>query len=311
MIEANISLSALQSFAVVAAELSFTKAGQILHKTPSAISHQMKLLEQQLDVQLFYRKSKGVVLTPAAELLLKDVHNGLSQLNAGVRRARLKAQTDKHTIVLAVIPSLLEHWLLPRLTRLYQALPHIQLELIAMDQLADFASNRVHGHLHFGRGEFANLTSRWLADEHTYPVISSALRKQFPEVLSLADWMRQVPLLAYRSGLEDAPANLGWETWLSRFQVSAGDALRVDTFSHVGLAMGAAKYGQGIALGWHHIAQQALNDGVLESIGTESIKLAFSYYLVAPEQHWLRAEFMALFEWLNTEFATSSGEVDF
>ncbi|MCG7537254.1 LysR substrate-binding domain-containing protein [Pseudoalteromonas sp. OOF1S-7] len=311
MIEANISLTALQSFAVVAAELSFTKAGQILHKTPSAISHQMKLLEQQLDVQLFYRKSKGVVLTPAAELLLTDVLSGLSQLNAGIRQTRLKAQTDKHTIVLAVIPSLLEHWLLPRLTRLYQALPHIQLELIAMDQLVEFASNRVHGHLHFGRGEFANLTSRWLADEYTYPVISPSLRKQFPEVLSLDDWMTQVPLLAYRSGPEDAPSNLGWETWMSRFQGSGERVPRVDTFSHVGLAMGAAKYGQGIALGWHHIAQQALSDRTLEKLDADPIKLAFSYYLVAPERHWLNAEFMALFEWLKTEFANSAGESDF
>ncbi|AZZ96315.1 LysR substrate-binding domain-containing protein [Pseudoalteromonas sp. R3] len=306
MIEANISLTALQSFAVVAAELSFTKAGQILHKTPSAISHQMKQLEQQLNVQLFYRKSKGVLLTPAGELLRADVNHGLAQINAGIRQARLKAQTDKQTLVLAVIPSLLEHWLLPRLSRLYKALPTIQLELIAMDQLADFASNRVHGHLHFGRGAFADLDSRWLADEYTYPVISPTLRQQYPHLSSVSDWIGHVPLLAYRGGVEDAPANLGWEAWLSRFEPLGGQVSRVNTFSHVGLAMGAAKYGQGIALGWHHIVQHALNCRELEKLPVEPLRLAFSYHLVAPESHWLRPEMVALFEWLKLEFSISS-----
>ncbi|TMP26860.1 hypothetical protein CWB99_17330 [Pseudoalteromonas rubra] len=306
MIEANISLTALQSFAVVAAELSFTKAGQILHKTPSAISHQMKQLEHQLNVQLFYRKSKGVILTPAGKLLKADVNHGLAQINAGIRQARLKAQTDRQTLVLAVIPSLLEHWLLPRLSRLYTALPAIQLELIAMDQLADFASNRVHGHLHFGRGEFANLDSRWLADEYTYPVISPTLRQQYPHLSSVRDWIGQVPLLAYRGGVEDAPANLGWEAWLNRFNPSDARVPRVNTFSHVGLAIGAAKHGQGMALGWHHIVHHALNRRELEQLPVEPIKLAFSYHLVAPKCQWLRPEMVALFEWLRLEFSLSS-----
>ena len=118
----NPFLPSLQTFIVVAEQLSFSRASDLLHLTPSAISHQMKLLEQNLGIKLFVRKSKGVALTPDAEQLYTHVKKGLQLVNSGV--SKLQQHTNKK-LVIAAIPSAIDLVLMPRLnflTRFREAL---------------------------------------------------------------------------------------------------------------------------------------------------------------------------------------------
>lgn len=88
----NISFSAIHTFTVVAKELSFTRAAEILHITPSAVSHQMKLLESQMGVTLFYRQSKGVRLSLAGDTLKQHATTGVRNIQHGIIQSQFSSQ---------------------------------------------------------------------------------------------------------------------------------------------------------------------------------------------------------------------------
>lgn len=148
----NISLSAIHTFTIVAQELSFTRSAEILHITPSAISHQMKLLENQMAVTLFHRQSKGVRLTLAGEKLQQHATSGMRNIQHGILQSQFASQKEKLSI--AVIPSLCQLWLMPRLVDFARQHPQIELELTAIDQLVNFNSGQYDAHIHFGTGDY-------------------------------------------------------------------------------------------------------------------------------------------------------------
>ncbi|MCF2857660.1 LysR substrate-binding domain-containing protein [Pseudoalteromonas sp. SMS1] len=296
MSKPNFSMTALQTFSVVTKELNFSKAAEVLNISPSAVSHQMKLLESQLGVSLFHRKSKGVMLTDTAEQLAEKVNKGFELIDFGIGAAQ---QTDSiQRIVLAVVPSLLEHWLIPRLNDFYDAFGHVDLHLIAADQLVDFNQRHIHGHLHFGHGQQAELTSVFMAHEYVYPVCSPSYEKTLLE---------SECLLSYAGGAEDAPSNMSWATWFKHQSLVLPKQPRYRRFSHVGHTLNAAKHGQGIALCWHHIASAQLADGALLRLPFTAIQLPFSYHLMMPKDIATRPIMQQITRWLASQFARSHG----
>ncbi|KZN44473.1 LysR substrate-binding domain-containing protein [Pseudoalteromonas luteoviolacea] len=295
----NLSLTALYTFSVVAKELNFTVAAGILHISPSAVSHQMKLLESQLGMSLFHRKSKGVILTPEAVRLYEHVSKGFNVLEHGVVAARRSTQVKR--IVLAVIPSLLEHWLIPKLGEFYQCYPHIELNLIAQDQLIDFNCHHVDAHLHFGHGQYQGLNCTRLASEWAYPVCS-------PNYLKALD--EDAPLLSYQGGMEDAPGCINWQTWLEQHYVDGIPNQNIRTFSHLGHTLTAAKYSQGIALGWHHIAIEMLAQGALVKLPYEPMLMPFSYFFVTDQNTCNSEALTCLLTWLKLKFIESSLKIE-
>ncbi|TQF67967.1 LysR family transcriptional regulator [Pseudoalteromonas luteoviolacea] len=299
MSKPNFSMTALQTFSVVTKELNFSKAAEILNISPSAVSHQMKLLEAQLGVSLFHRKSKGVMLTNIGEQLAEKVNKGFELINFGIDTAK---QTDAiQRVVLAVVPSLLDHWLVPRLNDFYAHFENIDLHLVAADQLVDFNQRHIHGHLHFGHGQQAELESVFMAHEYVLPVCS-------PSYHATIDTSEH--LLAYVGGTEDAPSNMSWDAWFKHHSVVPYKQTRYRHFSHVGHALNAAKHSQGIALGWHHIASALLADGSLRRLPFEAIQLPFSYYLMMPKDIAKRPVMQQITSWLASQFACSQGEID-
>ena len=122
----KISFSAIHTFTLVAKELSFTRAAELLHITPSAVSHQMKLLEAQLGVTLFHRKAKGVRLSLAGETLQQHAASGVRDIQHGIQQSQFAGQKEK--LVVAVVPSFCQLWLLPRLPDFCEQNPNIEIE---------------------------------------------------------------------------------------------------------------------------------------------------------------------------------------
>jgi len=296
----KISFSAIHTFTVVAKELSFTRAAELLHITPSAVSHQMKLLEEQLGVTLFHRKAKGVRLTLAGEALQQHAASGVRDIQHGIQQSQFAGQKEK--LVIAVVPSLCQLWLLPRLPGFCEQNPNIEIELVALDQLADFTLGQYDGHLHFGSGEYKGLEARFLAHESIYPVCHPALMEQYRSN-SLARLINKTKLLHYKPGVEDAPGGISWADWLRSFAIDKPGNLNQMWFSHVAMAISAARLHQGIALGWHHMVHDDIHSGQLCRLSDETLTTSYSYYLTAPAKSWQSETFTLFANWLAQQMA--------
>jgi DNA-binding transcriptional LysR family regulator len=292
----NISFSAIHTFTVVAKELSFTRAAEILHITPSAVSHQMKLLENQMGVTLFYRQSKGVRLTLAGDTLKQHATSGVRNIQHGIIQSQFSSQKEK--LIIAVIPSLCELWLMPRLKDFCKKHPHIELELVALDQLADFNTGQYDGHIHFGIGDYQGCEAKYLCSEKVYPVCHPDLLKDTKQ-LSLPKLLVDHQLLIYKAGIEDEPGGVSWGSWFRHFSIDKPKAINQMWFSHVSMTLAAAKQQQGIALGWHQMVKDDIAKGLLCRLSKNELNTAYKYYLVAPNRAWNKTAFCLFSDWLE------------
>ncbi len=294
----TFSFSALHTFTVVAKEHSFTRAAEILHITPSAVSHRMKLLESQLGVSLFYRKSQGVRLSLAGETLERHTLAGMKNIQYGIQQSQFASQKDK--LVIAVVPSLCQLWLIPRLSDFSRKFPQIELEVVALDQLADFTTAQFDGHIHFGSGDYKGLESQFLMAEKVYPVCHPELINTSDES-SLITLLKQHQLLLYKAGIEDEPGGVSWGDWLRHFAIDKPTELNQMWFSQVAMTIMAAKRKQGIALGWHQMVSDDITNGQLSRLTDTHMSTSYSYYLVAPGRSWQNQAFINFSLWLQEQ----------
>lgn len=296
----NFSYSAIHTFTVVAKELSFTRTAEILHITPSAVSHQMRLLENQLGVTLFHRKSKGVNLTLAGETLQQHAETGVKNIQHGILQSQFASQKEK--LVIAVIPSLCQLWLIPRLADFSDKFPQIELELVAIDQLADFTKGQYDGHIHFGSGDYKALDAKFLSHEKVYPVCHPDLTDDLSNS-SFETLLTQHKLLLYKAGIEDEPGGVSWADLLRHFAINKSTELSQMWFSHVSMAIEAAKFKQGIALGWHKMVADDIANGYLCRLSDFHMESTYNYYLVAPGSSWKNPNFVHFSSWLEEKMS--------
>jgi DNA-binding transcriptional LysR family regulator len=260
----------------------------------------MKLLESQMGVSLFYRLSKGVHLSLAGETLQQHTASGVRNIQHGIIQSQFANQKQK--LVIAVIPSFCQLWLMPRLTDFCHKFPHIELELIAIDQLVDFNTRSYDAHIHFGSGNYHGCEAKFLANEKIYPVCHPELleetRSQSVEVL-----IKKKKLLMYKAGIEDEPGGVSWGSWLQHFAIEKPAELTQMWFSHVSMTLLAAKLKQGIALGWHHMVIDDIANGELCRLGNDEMSTTYNYYLVAPNKVWKNEAFTHFSLWLTDQMS--------
>jgi DNA-binding transcriptional LysR family regulator len=295
----NISLSAINTFAIAAQEENFTRAADILHITPSAVSHRIKTLEAQLNVSLFARQAKGVELTHSGSVLLAHISKGMRNIHQGLELCQLSDLRDKLTI--AVVPSLCSQWLVQRLPRFYALHANIDLELVMSDQLVDFNARQVDAHIHFGSGEYYGLQSTFLGNEFVYPVCHPDLLKGY-KTANLACLLEHYPLLNYKAGIEDKPGGFSWEQWFASNNIEKPAGIRQLWFSHLNISLIAASTKQGIALGWHKVVSKDIQQGNLVKIGNNAQQTRFNYYLVMSERQAKNPNMQLFSHWLLKEF---------
>lgn len=295
----NLPLSALQTFAIAAQEANFTRAADVLHITPSAVSHRIKKLEKKLMVTLFIRQAKGVTLTQAGETLLTHINIGMKNIHQGMELCQFSSQRQK--LCIAVIPSLGLSWLTQRLSSFYISHPQIELDIVLSDQLVDFDARQVDAHIHFGSGDYYALKSLYLSGESIYPVCH-------PDFLpagkptSVIQLLNKYPLLHYKAGLEDRPGGVGWAQWFEYFQLTKPVEIHQRWFSQVNMCISAACYKQGIALGWDKIVGEEIKAGNLRKIAGQAMNSEFNYYLVMPHKHSSNPNMQLFTKWLIKQF---------
>ena len=156
---------ALRAFESAARQLSFKKAAEELHVTPSAISQQVRMLEDQLNVPLFRRLTRALELTPEGVAMVPKVRDGLESLSAAMTLVRKPLHVDG-PLTVAAPPSFATRWLLPRLQRFATQHPEIDLRLTSslemIDGRADPYAIFLSARSAFRRSTLRSLMSGWM-----------------------------------------------------------------------------------------------------------------------------------------------------
>lgn len=281
------SLSGLLDFEAAARLGSFQLAAAELHKTRSALSQQIKQLEQSLGLQLFVRHARHVAITPAGNELAHTLRRQLGELRAQV--SALRATQDPALLRVSTTHSLAMKWLIPRLHRFTEAHPAVDIRVEASDQLADLAGGGCDAALRYQDGE---------ADEPLY-------REQW--------------VLAHSPAL--APAGLPLKTLLRQPLLHEGDTgpwlalLAAEgikpsphwdfsrSYSHGGLLVQAAVAGQGLALLPFALAEEDLTRGRLQPVAGGPWSSGYGYRLLLGAARREAAPVQAFAAWVKEELA--------
>src|SRR3978361_653038 len=130
------SLNGLRAFEAAARHLSFTQAASELNVTQTAISHQIKRLEQELGIALFIRQNRALTLTPQAKDYLPGIRAAFTALR--LAPARLLRKDGDHVLTVSTLASLAAKWLLPRLTAFQEEHHGIDVRITTSPRRAGF-----------------------------------------------------------------------------------------------------------------------------------------------------------------------------
>lgn len=282
-------LNPLQTFVAAARAQNMTRAAERLHLTVSALSHQIRLLEERVDCSLFVRGPRGLKLTAEGQRLLDKVASHLEAIEEALKP--LCARGD-NTLSLSAMPSMTSSWLLPRLPRFVATHPEVELNLDSSIELVDFAEGRWDAALRYGMGEWPGLTVELLIEEWLTPVASpSLLTGRGPSKLQE---LGKLPLL----GPEEI-----WQNW---FAQHGGQPPRryVASFNDAESRQRAALGGLGVALGRTTMVRPLIEAGQLVTLFPEMMKGKRAHYLVYPERSRKHPGFMVFRKWLLDEAAS-------
>ena len=290
-------LNGLRAFEAAARHLSFTRAADELNVTQTAISHQIRALEERLGVRLFRRLPRGLVLTEEAQLYLPPIRHAFDQIAAATER--LSREQTGGVLTVSLLPSFAARWLVPRLGRFSAAHPDIDLRITASVDVVDFARDDVDVAIRRGLGNYPGLWVQRLFGESVYPVCAPALLED-PQGLKGPQDLRHHTLL------HDDDTS-GWRLWLERAGVEGVDPNRGPIFSDSGMLLQAAVEGHGVALGRSVLVSADLETGrLVRPFAEASMPFQFAYYFVCPQTHAERPKVVALRDWLLKEAAAEA-----
>ncbi len=291
-------LTSLRAFEAAARHLNFEKAGDELAVTASAVGQQVKALEAWLGQPLFRRlPSKGVALTTTGERYAASLSGILDRLNEATARA-LRPEASR-TLTVSTIASFAANWLIPRLGRLRERHPDLDVRVSVSTTRTDFAREDVDLAVRFGRGPWPGLRSDLLLEETFFPVCSAALLDDRQRPLREPDDLRHHTLL--HESVEAIPDYVTWEVWLKAVGVQGIDTARGPRFPHTFLSLQAAASGQGVALATSVLIGDYLDAGRLVRPFPHEVKGTHQYHVVCPEASADRPAIADFRAWLLSE----------
>ncbi|QHE90473.1 transcriptional regulator GcvA [Pandoraea fibrosis] len=283
----------LRAFEVATRHATFTSASEELHITQSAVSHQLKHLEDLWGLQLFER-GRSLRLTPAGAALAPIVREFFMSLGATL--ADLREQKGRVRLRVSTTYSFALKWLLPRLPSLSRQHPEILVTLETTDTAIHFSSTEPEVAIRFGSGNYPALHSDFMFREQIFPVASPELLNRFGVPHDPAELLRY-PLLT-RDGSDLVPK---WALWFQQVGVAISALKENVRFADTNMTIEAALLGQGVALARSGHVEAEIGDGSLVRLFDVPFPSPVAYYFVCPKgvesqphivnfRHWLLAE---------------------
>jgi LysR family glycine cleavage system transcriptional activator len=269
------SLNGLRAFEAAARHLSFTRAAAELNVTQTAISHQIRRLEEQLGIRLFLRRNRALLLTREAESYLPAVRAAFEDLRRATERLRRPEREGLLTV--STTASLAAKWLVTRAAAFQEAHPGIEVRITTSSHLVDFRREEVDMAVRYGRGNWPGLRAQWLMAEELFPVCS-------PSLLNGARPLRQPEDLVHHTLLHATVSREDWQLWLTAAGLPGSIASRRGlTFDQSFMAIQAAVDGHGIAMGRTRFVEADVAAGRLVVPFDVVLPADAGFYIVAPE----------------------------
>jgi LysR family glycine cleavage system transcriptional activator len=282
------SLQALRCFEAAARHGSFTLAAEEMFITHSAISHQIRSLEESIGQALFQRVGNRMVLTLTGNALAVETRRALDYLSQAYSVANVSAEaTKKDTLVFATQFAITEHLLLPRLKLMREAIGDVALRFQSVADLVEQCSDEADIALFYGTGEIPGMIVERIADEEVFPVCSPDFLAENPN-LSLEN-LSQYPLLLH--------SRVTWNFWLEKAGLPIEYPTNAYLFDDIALTIRGALAGHGIAMVRSRLVGDYLAEGGLVRLFKLGVPGVFGYYLASRNEE-TRRRFTPLREWL-------------
>ena len=283
------SLKALRAFDQAVRSGSFKAAAQSLNVSPTAISHHIRTLEQDLGVALFERDGRNVILTPQGQELSADVAQAFAQLAQAVERTRRKPRGQ--AIRIAAGPFFAARWLMPRLATFWVQHPQISLEVVPIPQRLA------------GRDIDADIVISWddITAENAQPL------------LTLTPFAIASPAFIERFGRPNHPVDLvnmplihqrdtsSWTDWFAAMDVAFVKPLKGPIFEDANAVMRGAVEGQGVTLGWMPLIEHEIETGRVIQLFDQSVAWKKQYYVNVASRGMRNSAAQSVVEWLYKE----------
>jgi DNA-binding transcriptional LysR family regulator len=284
-------LDLLRGFEAAARHLSFTRAADELSLTQSAVSRQIKALEEHLGTPLFRRRHRALLLTEAGQLLYRAVADALRR----IAEATAQLRAPGRTLTVSTTISFASLWLVPRLASFREKHPEIDIRVDANNRMVDIARDGIEGAVRYAPPPLVPADAIRLFGDEVMPVASPALLRRQP-LRTAADLDRHV-LLHYERPDGGAPW-LSWNAWLEVMQLPPPHprgALHLTQYDQV---IQAAVDGQGVAIATGPLVKQLIRAGRLVAPLKQRAASSRAYYLVVAPQAAQRPEVEAFVQWL-------------
>jgi DNA-binding transcriptional LysR family regulator len=294
------ALDLLVGFESAARHLSFTKAGEELFLTQSAVSRQIKELEEQLGVELFQRRHRALSLTEPGKQFYASAAQVLSTMRSATDR--LRAQAGKKALSVTTTHAFAALWLIPRLAGFTDTHPGVDVRISADTRVQDLERDGLDVAIRHGPAALAGSNAVRLMGERVFPVCSPRLMNDKSKPLREPKDLRHHTLLQYDDP-EGRHPWLHWKTWLEVERLADLRAAATLSFSGYEQIIPAAVAGHGVALGRSPLVKNLIASGELVAPFKSTADPARAYYAVIAPNAAGRAEVGEFVAWLKHEAA--------
>ncbi len=296
-------IAALRALEAASRHLNFTRTAEELMITQSAVSHQIRHIEELWDFKLFERQGRHLVITKEGQMIVPIVREFLNNMKRVLND--ISNTGTRASIRISLVQSLAVKWLVPKLGKFNAMYPDINVWISTTDDLVNFSTDEVDIAIRLGHGEWPELHVDSLLQEYVFPVCSPEFLKRLAPPEKPADLLRY-PLL-YRHAHDICPR---WRDWFSDAGLKIQALPRGSRFPDTAMSIQAAIDHQGIALARSAHVENDLDSNRLIKLFSVYSRSPVSYYIVCPPKVISQPRIAAFRKWLLEEAAVSQKSFD-
>ena len=293
------SLKFLRTFQIAAKHLSFKEAALELSITASAVSHQIKNLEDFLEVPLFERKTRSLALTEAGQAYFDFLDRMFSQLEDATEQLTTEHRRD--VLHLCAPPFFAREAILPRLTEIYSLLPNTDIRMVTQPSAMKVHSSESDISVLLGNGEWPDLTTYRLFGRKVVVAASPGLLAK-SKVQNFSDLNGQVLIV------HEMRAS-AWERYAEVTGEHRARPKKVLRFDSMAACVRAAEAGLGFALVSWPLGKSCFDGGSLESAFDEIVDTNESFYLAHRKEDKAKNDVIVVTNWLLKQFARTDEKI--